>query len=218
MTINDKILKEVAKKSMENAEALMSDADILREAGRYQRAYAIYQFAMEEVGKAMSSIFLLLLIDPTAQDIKEYERNLKMHPYKIKTSGALDSFICQVIYKGDFEGALKFLESSISENEHDLDRDKNNSLYTNIVGDDVKKPIEMIDEEKMKYIWFRAISRYKIAEPFINMGLEHYETLREYQRENGSIKNMSLDMEEVSKKFWDEIIADDKTNSSSYGS
>ncbi|HRI22019.1 MAG TPA: AbiV family abortive infection protein [Panacibacter sp.] len=206
MKISDEILKEVAKKSLENAKALMSDADILREANRYQRAYAIYQFAMEEVGKAISSILLLILIDPNEKDFKEFERSFKSHTSKIKRSRALDSFICQVIYKGDFDGALNFLQSSISENENQLDQSKNNSLYTNIIDSQVKKPSEMISENQMNYIWLRAISRYKIAQPFVTMALEHYETLREYQREHGSIKNMSLDAEEVGKEFWDEII------------
>ena len=209
MIINDEILKKVAEKSMENAEALMSDADLLKEAKRYQRAYALYQFSMEEVGKAISSVLLLALINPTSQDIKEYEKSFFRHPHKIKKSATLDTFICQVLHKGDYDGAMAFLESSISENENKLDEYKNKSLYTAIVGNDVKIPSEMVDENKMNYIWFRAITRYRMAQPFVKMGLEHYQELREYQRENGSLKNMSVDTEEEAKKFWDEIISKD---------
>src|SRR5688572_19710883 len=124
MIINDEILKSVAEKSLQNAESLMSDADILKDAKRYQTAYTLYQFSMEEVGKAISSILLLTLVDPTDQDYREYKRNFTRHRYKIKRSGALDAFICQVLHRGDFDGAMKFLESSLSENENTLDEHK----------------------------------------------------------------------------------------------
>lgn len=102
MKVNDEILKSVASESILNAQSLMLDADILREAKRYQRAYALYQFAMEEVGKALSSVMLLVLIDPNEDDFK--------HPHKIKKSGLLDMLICQFLYKGNYEEAMKFFE------------------------------------------------------------------------------------------------------------
>lgn len=206
MIITDETLKNVAEKSMQNAALLREEADLLREANRYQRAYALYQFSMEEVGKAMDSVLLLVLIDPTEDDVRQYKRNFFKHTAKIKKSSALDTFICQVLYKGDYEGALTFLESSLAENELELDNYKNQSLYTSIIGDSVKTPLEMIDEEKMNYIRLRAVSRYKMVEPFIRMLLEHYIKLREYQKENGSIKHMSRDSEEAAKAFWEEII------------
>jgi len=205
MTITDETLKKVAEKSMQNAASLRDDADILKEAKRYQRAYALYQFSMEEVGKAIESVLLLVLIDPQPEDIRQYKKNFFKHTAKIKRSSALDTFICQVLYKGDYDGALLFLKSSFAEDENELDDCKNKSLYTSVIGDHVKTPLEMIDEEKMNYIWLRAITRYKIAEPFVRMLIEHYETLREYQKENGSLKHMSRDSDEVAKEFWDEI-------------
>jgi AbiV family abortive infection protein len=210
MNVNEEILKEVAKKSMQNAESLMSDADLLREAKRFQRAYALYQFAMEEVGKAISSVLLLVLIDPSEEDIKSYKIEFFKHPHKIKKSGSLDMLICQFLYKGDYDGAMKFLESSMSEDEHHLDAQKNKSLYTAINNDDVLMPSEMVDEKTMNYIWDRVLTRHKMAQPFINITLEHYAKLREYQQENGSIKNKSIDIEKAAKEFWDEILTDDK--------
>ncbi len=209
MNVNDEILMEVAKKSMQNAESLMSDADLLREAKRFQRAYALYQFAMEEVGKAISSVLLLVLIDRTNEDVKEYKKGFFKHPSKIKKSGSLDMFICQFLYKGDYDGAMKFLESCMSEDENYLDAQKNKSLYTDVVEDNVLMPSEMVNEESMKYIWFRVLSRHKMAEPFVRMILEHYEKIREHQLANGSIKNMSVDMEKAAKEFWDEILTKD---------
>lgn len=209
MKVNDEILKDVANKSMQNAEFLMSDADLLREAKRYQRAYALYQFAMEEVGKAISSVLLLALIDPTEKDIKEYREGFTKHRYKIEKSRALDTFICQVLYKGDYDGAMAFLQSSMSEEANYLDIQKNNSLYTNIINGDVKLPLQMIDEKNMNYIWNRAVTRYKMAQPFISILVKHYCELREYQKKNGSIRSMILDTEEAAKKFWDEILAKD---------
>jgi AbiV family abortive infection protein len=209
MNVNDEILKAVAKKSMQNAESLMSDADLLREAKRHQRAYALYQFAMEEVGKAISSVLLLALIDPTEKDIKEYRDGFTRHRYKIKKSRALDTFICQVLYKGDYDGAMAFLQSSMAEDEKHLDVQKNKSLYTEIISDKVMMPLEMVDETSMNYIWNRAVTRYKMAQPFIDILVKHYCELREHQHKNGSIRSMSLDTEEAAKEFWDEILDKD---------
>ncbi len=209
MTINDEILRNVAQKSMQNAELLMSDADLLKVEKRYQRAYALYQFSMEEVGKALSSVLLLTLIDQRPEDIEKYKKNFSKHQPKIKRSATLDTFICQVLYKGDYEGAMFFLKATISEDEKELDQNKNHSLYTDIIGNDVKAPREMIGEEKMNFICFKAITRYKMAQPFVNMILEHYEELRQYQKENGANRNMSIDSEEAAKEFWDEILSKD---------
>jgi AbiV family abortive infection protein len=209
MEVNDEILKDVVKKSLLNAQSLMLDADILREAKRYQRAYALYQFAMEEVGKALSSVFLLVLINPNEEDIKEYEKGFFKHPHKIKKSSSLDMLICQFLYKGNFEKAKEFLESSISENENYLDEQKNKSLYTAIVGNTVMMPSEMVDEKRMNYIWYRVLTRYNMAQPFVNIILTHYDQLREYQKENGSIKNMTVDMETAAEEFWDKILSKD---------
>lgn len=209
MEINDEILKAVAVKSMLNAQSLMLDADILREAKRYQRAYALYQFAMEEVGKALSSVMLLVLIDPNEEDIKKYKNGFFKHPYKIKKSSSLDMLICQFLYKGNFEKAKEFLELSISENENYLDEQKNKCLYTAIIGKTVMMPSEMVHEKSMNYIWHRVFTRYEMAQPIVNILLKHYGEMREYQKENGSIKNMSIDMESAAKEFWNDILAED---------
>jgi AbiV family abortive infection protein len=212
MEINDEILKDVASKSMLNAQSLMSDADILREAKRYQRAYALYQFAMEEVGKALSSVMLLVLIDRNEEDIKEYKKGFFRHPHKIKKSRLLDMFICQFLHKGDYEKAIEFLESSISENENDLDEQKNKSLYTAVINNTVMMPSEMIGEEKMNYIWYRVLGRYGMAQAFVNILLKHYGEIRQYQQENQSIKNMMVDVEKAVKEFWDEIHTADEAS------
>jgi AbiV family abortive infection protein len=164
---------------------------------------------MEEVGKAISSVLLLVLIDPTEEDIKKYKKGFFKHPHKIKKSGSLDMLICQFLHKGYYDGAMKFLESSMAEDEEHLDAQKNKSLYTAIISDNVMMPSEMVDERSMNYIWFRVLTRYKMALPFVNMILEHYDKIREYQQENGSIKNMSVDMEIAAKEFWDEILLKD---------
>lgn len=209
LKINDTILVKVAEKSLQNAESLISDADLLKENKRYQRAYALYQFAMEEVGKAISSVLLLITINPSQKDFKEYSEEFVAHRKKIKRSSALDAFICKVVYKGNYEGAMSFLESTISEDEKKLDEYKNKSLYTEIIGDDVKSPAEMMGQKGVNYIWLRALSRFKMAQPFVKMCLEHYITLREYQKEHGSIKDMKIDDERMAKEFWDELLLPD---------
>ena len=202
MVINEKTLLEVAKKSITNAESLLLDGDLLRENKRIQRAYTLYQLAMEEVGKAISSIIMLFVPDGLSEEnIKEYKRIFFKHKPKTKKSSAMDIFICEVLYRGDAEGALSFLQSSFTEDETLLDERKNNSLYTAIVGEKVKNPAEMIDQTMMQHIWFRARSRYNAAFAFINIGLNNYKELREY-----SNTYVEKTPDEYAKDFWERML------------
>lgn len=206
MKVNDEILKLVIIKSLENSQSLMDDADVLRESNRYQRAYALYQFSMEEVGKAIASVLLLIQTEITDEDVKKYKNNFYRHQRKIKQSAGVDKLICLIAFKGKPEDALSFLKSSLSENEKELDELKNKSLYTAIDGDTVKTPLEMIGVEKMNYIWYRAKSRYTAAKGFVDITLRNYQELRNYQRENGSLKDKYFDADSLAKEFWNDIM------------
>ena len=192
MIINNEILKKVAEKSLQNAESLISDADLLREGKRHQRAYTLYQLSIEEVGKALSSVYLLISIDRTPKDIKEYKEGFRLHKYKF-------------LFKGNPTKALIFLKSSIADTPDLLDNKKNKSLYTAIIGNEVKMPIDMITEQNMNEINSRAETRFGMGGALVRMLLENYEKLWDYQKENGSIKDMKFDVEAQAKIFWDEI-------------
>lgn len=53
MNFNEKDLLIAVSKSILNSEDLISDADLLLDNNRLARAYALYQLAIEEAGKAM---------------------------------------------------------------------------------------------------------------------------------------------------------------------
>jgi len=209
MVINERVLCRVAEKSIRNAQSLIADAVLLRNNNRIARAYTLYQFAVEEVGKALASAFLVLRPDAlTPDNIKEYKKSFLSHRKKIKQSRAMDTLICQLLYKGNPDEALSFLEGAAKEDAEQLDTNKNNSLYTNIIGEEVLCPEEMITEAMMKYIEFRALTRYKFVENFIKAHLANYNELR-----NALRSYQPPSFEDLANTFWNEIVnTDQKTN------
>jgi len=53
MNFNEKGLLSAVSKSILNSEDLISDAELLLDNNRLARAYALFQLAIEEAGKAM---------------------------------------------------------------------------------------------------------------------------------------------------------------------
>ena len=53
--LNDELLQELIHKSLENAQSLIDDGDLLLNNDGFPRATVMYQLANEEVGKALLS-------------------------------------------------------------------------------------------------------------------------------------------------------------------
>ncbi|MBI5915264.1 MAG: AbiV family abortive infection protein, partial [Bacteroidetes bacterium] len=83
MKITKEILIDAAKKSLENAKELVVDAIILEKNNRKERAYTLFQFSIEEVGKAISSTLMIFTKGYNDVDrTKEYVRFFKDHKFK----------------------------------------------------------------------------------------------------------------------------------------
>ena len=147
MKLSEKLLIEICRKSLDNARDLILDADLLKENKRIPRAYTLYQLATEEVGKA---IYCYLIIFQQQYDNPKVKSEFKSvffsHSEKTEKSGHLNMIMVQILFKGNFEGALNFLQESINEKTQlkEIDNLKNNSLYTAVIDSKVKNPSEII--------------------------------------------------------------------------
>ena len=133
MQITEELLKEVAKKSVQNAKSLIEDAELLKQNNRFQRAYTLYQLAMEEVGKSVISFVLLVSPDGLSKENKKmYIKEFFEQKRKAKRSAGIDILFAEVLYQGEVDNAFSFLKSSFGESEIELNNRKNFSLYTSL--------------------------------------------------------------------------------------
>ena len=202
MKLSEKLLIEICKKSLENAKDLITDADLLKENNRIPRAYTLYQLATEEVGKAIYCY--LIIVEEKYDDPKvksEFEKVFISHRKKTEKSSSLNIMIAEVLHKGNFEGALNFLQESIEERNQleEINNLKNNSLYTTIINTKVKNPSEVITANLLSKIELKAKSRFGAIKAFVTFGIEHLTFLREHQKAN---PNYELDIEDYAKEFW----------------
>ena len=205
MQITEQLLKEVAEKSLQNAQSLIEDAELLKQNNRIQRTYTLYQLAMEEVGKSVISFVLIVSPDGLSEgNQKMYREEFFEHRRKTKRSGAMDILVVEVLYQGEVDNALSFLESSFKESEKELNNRKNYSLYTSVIENNVKRPDEVITKDMVNHIWFRTISRFNAAKAFVETGLKNWEALRKYMKEQAETGNV-ITPERYAEEFWAKI-------------
>lgn len=202
MQYTEELIKEIASKSLINSSSLISDAELLFENKRYQRAYTLYQLGMEEAGKAVAAV-LLLIEGVNAQNMKLFHDTVMCkHQIKIKKSSFMDIYVAEHFFKKDWDGALKFLKDSVEENVDDLNKMKNTSIYTSVVNNGVFIPKDIIGIEQTKAIQFKAITRYSFANAWVTIGLKHLEEIKQYILKN------PLDQINVGEAFWKAIDED----------
>jgi len=82
----EKILQGLPK-IIENAQALLSDADFLFDNQRFERAYSIYQLSIEEIAKAFHLINVIIFDDLLLADVQNSIRKVfKDHKFKSRKS------------------------------------------------------------------------------------------------------------------------------------
>lgn len=212
MNLSESLLIEICTKSLENARDLISDADLLKANQRIPRAYTLYQFATEELGKASychSIIHEEQYDDPNV--IKEFIKFFFSHQKKTVESLSLNFLIAQVNYKGDSKGAYRFLQLDEEKRKQVQATDdlKNYSLYTSIIDLQVKNPAEMISRELLSEIELEAKSRFNLINTFVLIGIKHLPEIREFQRAN---PNYKPDIEAYIKEHWGDEIEKPKSS------
>ena len=189
-------------KILDNAEALLTDANLLYKNHRKERAYALYQLSIEEIAKAFILLSSILLEDTSSEEYqKKLMKDIQNHTYKSKRSIAINYFIKDLLIEknGNSEYEQMVLDSfkeidSIKE----INNKKNYALYTTYINNEFKSPLELISEEDVKEIKGRATNRVIIGNKFMSEMVKHYETIKA-QTKDIQTNHMDLIIEESRK-------------------
>lgn len=171
---------EAIEKSLANAKELIEEAEILAEKNKIARAYTLFQFSIEEIGKALLTFTFILKGDiESDEETKKFLKKFTSHLEKTEFSQGIDFMFAIMAEKSDL--TKKLLENSFSElgKVHISNNYKNYSLYTSLIENKFHKPSEIITKEKLENISYYAKLRLQIAEPFIRLGIQNFDILYE---------------------------------------
>ena len=132
-------------KTLENAQELIEDADLLLSHNRYPRAYALAHLAREELIKCV-------LLFPAAMELardhhvdwEEIDRRLRDHQAKISGTLLVDFFILNPPPDGVYQASEL---SQRMNTVQDINDAKNYSLYASQIDHEFFKPSELVGEQ-----------------------------------------------------------------------
>ncbi|MCK9403899.1 MAG: AbiV family abortive infection protein [Chitinophagaceae bacterium] len=203
MTLTQNNLKEAIEKCLLNAQGLIDDATLLKENKRKERAYTLFQLAIEEIGKVFRIYAFFIFEDITDKKaVKKFLSDFRNHKEKTRRSIAIDYYVL-LVTKDIVEDKLQFLEASAHEMENidALNDLKNYSLYTSIHSNTFKTPNEIITDKLLSGIEFRALTRCGVAKSFMKFSLPFIDDLKKYCIENP----INLTDEELIANFWKDL-------------
>lgn len=182
MRLNKLDYFDAIQASLENAKELIEEAEILVNHDKIARAYTLFQFSIEEVGKA-SLIFNFVLRGDIENivEINSFKKSFRSHTTKTKISQGIDLIFALMSEKSDL--TKKILENWFVERDKVLISNdyKNYSLYTSLIANKFLKPSEIITKEKLDHIAYFAKLRLQIADPFFRLGIENFDAIYEHR-------------------------------------
>jgi AbiV family abortive infection protein len=181
---------EAIEKSLANARELIEDAEVLGEKNKVARAYTLFQFSIEEVGKAFLTFTFVLKGDIESDlETKRFQKDFTNHLTKTEFSQGIDFMFAIMAEKSDL--TKKLLENSFFElgKVHISNNYKNYSLYTSLIDNKFYKPSEIITKEKLDKIGYYAKLRLQIAEQFLKLGIQNFDVL--YENRNNLDEEMT---------------------------
>jgi len=140
-------IEEARSKILQNATELVEEAELLLVNGRHARAYSLAHLACEEMAKI--PMLLRAATDKILGrdvDWQKLNRRLRSHIEKIRVIIVLGYFVDPNI---ENDQDLKTLQKSLAKVK-DFNLLKNQSLYTNFVGNSFQNPSEAIPTELAK--------------------------------------------------------------------
>lgn len=193
--MTDTELERGYKLTFENVKRLLEEADGLRIFDRYERAYTLYQLAIEEIGKC--SILFRAIINFYLEETIDLNY-LKKEGYFQHQAKTLESLKSEIIAITFFEESIGkktgLIEETLYDYSHveDLNNNKNDSLYVGIKDEIFYAPNTTITKEKTEDIAFKAHLRYKAIEPFL-------QPLEEMKKIADGVKELSSNPDEIKK-------------------
>ncbi|MCR4032489.1 MULTISPECIES: AbiV family abortive infection protein [Flavobacterium] len=197
---------QIIEKALQNAEELIVEAEILEKNGKNARAYTLFQFCLEEVGKAFLAFqFVLKGNIEDANETKKFFNDFKSHTVKTETSQGIDFMFALKIDKSPH--SKKMIEEFIF-NRDDVtvsNNYKNYSLYTSYIDGEFYKPSEIITNDMLDKISKHAKFRLQVGKPFIKIGIDNYDALFKTRdllnEEEASIETQKKIKELLNSKF-----------------
>jgi len=174
----EEILKGI-KKSIENGNALLDEADILRTNSKYARTFALCQLALEEYGK-MYLLFTLAIDKLLDNNINynEFYDDYISHLEKAKFSYNHHVMSFKLFeentgnkFPEKFIENLEYIEQHVIE----LNVAKNDSLYVSLRNQQFIVPTDIVTEELANDIYNIALLRKLTAGAFANLTVEKLE-------------------------------------------
>lgn len=198
MKLNKDKYFQAIEKALDNAEELIEEAEILLKYNKDARAYTLFQFSIEEVGKAFLAFqFVLRGNIENAEETKKFFKDFNSHIVKTKTSQGIDFMFALEIEKSSY--SKKLMEEFIFERVDVavFNNYKNYSLYTSYKDGEFCKPSEIITKDMLDKISKNAKFRLQVGKPFIKLGIKNYDVLFE-SKNNIDEKELS---DETQKKI-----------------
>lgn len=175
-------LLQAVEKSLVNAEQLFDEAIILKNHHKIARAYTLFQFSIEEIGKAAMAFNFALHGDlENRKEVDGFLKNFRDHKIKTEKSQGLDFMLIMISEANEFTKKLlnDFLERDKQFSLNLTNDMKNFSLYTSLVNKKFSLPEELISKKDLEEIELSATLRLRIAKPFFNFGVKNFDTLDE---------------------------------------
>lgn len=161
-------LLEYAKKSLENANELIVEGNLLLENNKYARAFTLFQLSTEETGAA------LLIIESILFDTykKKKQQNalwnqIRNHKIKIKSSQRIDLLLAKTIADEKLQKTLLNNYIKQSEEIDNINNYKKYSLYVSFIDKKTVKPTEKFNKKIVDDFKFYAEIRHATTKQFI---------------------------------------------------
>jgi len=180
MKLSDKTLIKGAELSLENAEELIKEANLLLKNKYYARAYTLFHLSIEEVGK--SSILMEACIFGTCSTLSQSNNLLKEirdHKLKTKRSLRIDYMLASLVKQNSLKKILmnNMYSQGLAINKiNDL---KNYSLYVSYLNNTFKKPKDIITKTSVNNLKFYAERRFIFLKHFNSMLVNCIDVLKD---------------------------------------
>jgi len=192
--MDDKTLEKGYQLTFDNAKQLIYDADTLKKNERYQRAYTLYQLAIEEIGKCRILWKALIEFYQGREISATYLMKNGFTKHTDKTQKSLLSELSAIwLYEQTSGKNLEEMKSQISDdhkNVSGINLLKNRSLYVDIEKSDFVSPVDSITKNMTDKIEQKAKIRFKAEEPIMK-------SLPEMKKTAQNIMNLEKDPEKL---------------------
>lgn len=196
---------KVANLALKNADSLIQDGDLLFNNARYPRSAAIYQLAIEEVGKALlANGFLIFDHKEYDKKIEEFNKCFFHHVPKSEKSVGMDFLVAQMIFKDEPQKMVDFILNKkgifLNKTFKEMDDMRNNCFYIGLINNRFVDPASYMSEESAAVIQKIAKVRYNSAKAIIDIAIKHLTEIRDSLEKNPI--DGDLEAEKFAKKYF----------------